>query len=160
MEREDTKPVIIEKGVPFQESQGMWPLRDLQVGESFALPTDKRDSVQSMATRIGVEEGKVFTIRKNFLNPKTGHARDPLLAHQVNAGLNRGRSCSCGAPKSALTHWCMDCWKAIPPIDKHNIIRALENLAQLIRDADLHLEKPRRLNRVISELQDDASAGD
>ena len=72
MQTEDTKPVIIEKGVRFQESQGMWPLRDLEIGESFALPADKRDSVQSMATRIGVEENKVFTIRKNFLNPKTG----------------------------------------------------------------------------------------
>jgi hypothetical protein len=69
---ENKESVKIEKGMPIQQSQGMWPLRDLQVGDSFALPTDKRDSVQSMATRIGIEEDKVFTIRRNFLNPKTG----------------------------------------------------------------------------------------
>lgn len=69
---ENKEPVKIEKGIRTQASQGIWPLRDLQVGDSFALPTDKRDSVQSMATRIGIQEGKVFTIRRNFLNPKTG----------------------------------------------------------------------------------------
>ena len=72
METMDKESVKIESGMPLQKSQGMWPLRDLKVGESFALPTAKRDSVQSMATHIGIEEGKVFTIRKNFLNPKTG----------------------------------------------------------------------------------------
>jgi hypothetical protein len=78
----------------------------------------------------------------------------------MNVGLNRSHNCSCGAPKSAVTHWCMACWKSIPPIDKHNIVQALENLAILIRQAEDRLESPRRLNRLIARIEDDASAGD
>ena len=69
----------------------------------------------------------------------------------MNVGLNRSHNCSCGAPKSAVTQWCMDCWKSIPDIDKYNLIRAFENLAQLIRDAEARLENPRRLNRMIAD---------
>ena len=75
----------------------------------------------------------------------------------MNVGLNRGRQCSCGAPKSAVTQWCTACWKSIPPIDKYNIVRALENLSILIREAENRLENPRRLTRMMADIDD---AGD
>ena len=53
----------IDTGVPVPE-RAKYPVRELKVGDSFLFPADKRDSVQPLASKIKVETGREFTIRK------------------------------------------------------------------------------------------------
>ena len=52
--------VTIDTGVPIPEKVS-YPLKDLEVGESFVFPANKRSSVSARASRI---TGKEFTIKK------------------------------------------------------------------------------------------------
>ena len=56
---------------PVPEDPIHWPLRTLKVKECFPVPHEKRGSVQSIATRIGKQEGKRFTLR-TVVNEETG----------------------------------------------------------------------------------------
>lgn len=51
----------IEKGVPMPIK---YPFKDMQVGDSFAVPPDiKRSAVSVAATRYGTKLGRQFAVR-------------------------------------------------------------------------------------------------
>jgi hypothetical protein len=52
----------VDSGIPVP-AKGV-PLNQLEVGESFVVPIDKRRSVATVASRVKRETGKKFTIRK------------------------------------------------------------------------------------------------
>ena len=72
-----------------------------------------------------------------------------------NVGLNASINCSCGAPKSALTNWCIDCWKALSPVEKYKVINALERMRDIMREAEVSLEVPRRFRTMTKVHEDD-----
>ena len=51
----------VEKNVPLPSK---WPFKDMQVGDSFAVPTDiSRTTVSIAALRYGRKHGMRFTVR-------------------------------------------------------------------------------------------------
>lgn len=57
----------LEVGVPEPEERtqhNKYPIRRMQVGESFKVPMEKRGSISATATRIAKVTGKRFTVRK------------------------------------------------------------------------------------------------
>lgn len=59
-----TIPVsTIDSSIPIPD-RGKYPLEQLEVGESFVVTEDRRQSVQSRASRVKASTGKVFTVRK------------------------------------------------------------------------------------------------
>ena len=56
----------IDSDVPVPEETGptLPPIRQLEPGESILFSIDKRSSVQSIASKMKREEGKVFTIQR------------------------------------------------------------------------------------------------
>lgn len=59
-------PVVsIDTGVPIPENDRLeYPLSQLEVGESFVFPVDKRPSVQSKASKMKRDTGREFVVRK------------------------------------------------------------------------------------------------
>ena len=54
----------IDSGIPIPEERlSKLPLNVLKVGESFVFSRAKRASVQTQASKIKADTGKVFTIR-------------------------------------------------------------------------------------------------
>lgn len=62
--------VKIEKNVPLPDNdrrpgpETIYPLREMEINDSFVLPIHLRDSVSSIATRLKSKSGLAFTIRK------------------------------------------------------------------------------------------------
>lgn len=56
--------LTVDIDIPVPDNRGVYPLDKLEVGQSFSFPIEKRNSVQSGATRYKVETGKEFTVRK------------------------------------------------------------------------------------------------
>lgn len=54
----------IDTGVPIPDSVVNYPLKDLDVGDSFVFPKEKRASVQSKASLVKKETGREFTVSK------------------------------------------------------------------------------------------------
>lgn len=55
----------IDSGVPIpQGSFGRIPIADLEIGDSFLFPIEKRRSVQTIASRVKKDTGRDFTIKK------------------------------------------------------------------------------------------------
>lgn len=50
--------------VPAEVPLTHYPLRSLEVGDSFAFPLEKRNSVAPVATKLKNETGREFIIRK------------------------------------------------------------------------------------------------
>lgn len=53
----------IDSGVPLPNSEPV-PLDKLEIGDSILFPGDKRNNVQSMASRLKKKTDKEFRIRK------------------------------------------------------------------------------------------------
>lgn len=73
--------VTIEKGVPLTSRGGngrqpKWPVVELDVGDSFSLPSEKADSVRTTCQKVKRETGRVFAVRFDFdESNKTGEKR-------------------------------------------------------------------------------------
>ena len=57
--------------LPPARSNVQWPIKQLEVTESFPIPPEKRKMVSSIVARVQNETGRKFTIRK-LRNPITG----------------------------------------------------------------------------------------
>ena len=68
-----TKEIEVEKGIPVPRTQVTmrWPLKEMQVGDSFPIPKGKRGVVAAHASRAGRDTGKMFTVR-TIKDEKTG----------------------------------------------------------------------------------------
>lgn len=56
--------VRIYDDIPLPEGgRGNWPFKTLKVGQCFQVPDDKQATVRAMASRIGAQIGRQFTIR-------------------------------------------------------------------------------------------------
>jgi len=68
-----TYEIALQSGIPVPTSplSPRWPLREMKVNESFAVPRGKRGTVAANASRLTRQTGKEFTIRIH-LNPDTG----------------------------------------------------------------------------------------
>ena len=57
-------PVVsIDTSVPIPE-RAIYPLAQLEVGDSFLFPADKRGSVQTRASKVKRDTGREFVVRK------------------------------------------------------------------------------------------------
>lgn len=54
----------IDSAVPMPDGKEKLPLGQLEIGESFVIPIERRNSVASVATIYGKKTGKKFTTRK------------------------------------------------------------------------------------------------
>jgi hypothetical protein len=59
---------VIEKGIPIKrmvrnKSSTRFPFAELEVGDSFEIPTEKRNSLATWARQWAIKNGKVFTVR-------------------------------------------------------------------------------------------------
>jgi len=66
------QPMIdIDIPLPPARSNVRWPIKQLEVKESFPIPAEKRKLVSSIVARVQNETGRKFTIRQ-IRNPQTG----------------------------------------------------------------------------------------
>lgn len=54
----------VDSAVPLPDGKQPLPLRQLNIGESFVFPIERRASISSMATIFGKKTDRKFTIRK------------------------------------------------------------------------------------------------
>lgn len=53
----------VDKGVPVPVRPEALPLDNLEIGESIRFPIEQRNNVQSQASKLKANKGKVFTVQ-------------------------------------------------------------------------------------------------
>lgn len=53
----------IEKGVPIPESNAQYPWKEMEVGDSFTVPIEKKRRLESARYAWGKRYGKKFTVK-------------------------------------------------------------------------------------------------
>ena len=55
----------IEKSVPLTKGRNSYPFPQMEIGDSFALPSELRISVSNAATAWGKVNGRKFTVQRD-----------------------------------------------------------------------------------------------
>lgn len=55
---------VVHGGLAMPPGYTRWPLSEMDVGDTFDFPIDKRSSVAAIASRLKRDHDKVFVIRK------------------------------------------------------------------------------------------------
>lgn len=57
--------IKIDKDVPLVGDRRInWPMRIMEVGDSFEIPDKRLNTVKSLCNRVAKNKGKKFTVRK------------------------------------------------------------------------------------------------